>query len=316
MKPRIPENTLNEDLKALGLGDLTEDRMAKLALGTPLSMTEQGAPPEDEPDPDEEEEEDDDEEYDESVHDPIDGPFVTPALFDRIEALPFDALSEEQVGQLIENLKAKRIPSNIPGVRERATAVAERLMGEAMGKRTRRYKAGSMSMQASYVCKKGYRKKDPKDPKSPCIRSAQAVGGSGKLARITRTSGRWAMGKGRKSVAKSERLAGRRHPKGQTSEFAVELENLLSESVEKPQDVRNEILEHVDNVIDLLAQEFDDVAVTEVFNEAVAPLASSYEAGRLDEAVMAPDAFLAELRPVVALITRSLDRLDGVPGNR
>jgi hypothetical protein len=138
-----------------------------------------------------------------------------------------------------------------------------------------------------------------------------AVGGAGKLAKIKRKSKKWAKsGAGKKSSKISARWAERR-PGSQNSSFAVELEHLLSESQSRIEDVRAEILGRVDGVVDLIAQEFEyDEAVVGIFNEAVQPLVASYDAGRLDEDVMSVDAFLAELRPVMSLISKSLDRIE------
>ena len=311
MKTKLVSGSLQEELDALGVKGLTEDSMARIALGPALS--EQGkAPPAEEPDPDEEEDEDgeDGEDYDESRHDPIDGPFVTPALFDRIEALPFESLDGDQIDMVIEGLKVKRVPRNIDGIAERSLGVAKKLVAEATAKRVRRSKAHAMGKKASYQCAKGMRK-DPKDPSGKrCIRSMQAVGGAGKLSKIKRKSRKWAKsGAGAKSAKISARWAARR-PDAQNAEFAVELEHLLSESQDRIENVRAEILGRIDGIVELIVQEFDSEAVLAVFNEAVEPISASYEAGRLDEDVMNADAFLTELRPVMALISKSLDRLE------
>ena len=312
MKTKIVGSmSLQEDLDALGVKGLDEGAMARIALGQ--TMSEQGPPKKDDPEPDPEEEDDDEEDgedYDESVHDAFDGPFVTPALFDRIMALPFDSLEEDQIELVIEGLKTKRVPRNIDGIAERATLVAQRLVDEAVAKRVRRARAHSMSKKASFQCPPGMRK-DPKDPSGKrCIRAMQAAGGAGKLAKIKRKSKKWAKsGAGAKSKRISARWADRR-PGAQTSEFAVELEHLLYESQDRMENVRSEILGRIDNIVDLLVQEFDDESVLAVFNEAVEPISASYEAGRLDEDVMDADAFLAEIKPVMAIISKSLDRLE------
>jgi hypothetical protein len=314
MKTRIMnETTLQEELDALGVKGLNEDTMARIALGPALSESGCKAKKDAEEEPEEEpegDEEEDGEDYEESKHDPIDGPFVTPVLFDRILALPFENLTGEQVDQVIEELKAKKVPRNIEGIAERAEVVARKLMAEAVAKRTRRARAHSMSKKASYQCPQGMRK-DPSDPSGKrCIRSVQAAGGAGKLAKIKRKAKKWGKsGAGKKSAKISARWAERR-PGAQNSEFAVELEHLLSENQERAEDVRSEILGRIDSIVDLIVQEFDDTAVTAIFNEAVEPIAASYEAGRLDEDVMNADAFLAEIRPVMSLISKSLDRIE------
>jgi hypothetical protein len=69
-------------------------------------------------------------------------------------------------------------------------------------------------------------------------------------------------------------------------------------------------MDRIDSIVEMIVLEFDDAAVMRVFNEAIEPIAASYEAGRLDEDTMTADAFLAELRPVMALISKSLDRME------
>jgi hypothetical protein len=308
MKTKLIANTLQEDLNALGIGGLNEDVMASVALGVPLSEKSCGmgkGMADDEEEMDDEEEEEDGEDYEESRHDPMDGPFVTHTLFDRIMALPFENLAEEDVQRVIEGLKTKRIPRNVRGIQERAEEVAQHLVQEVMGKRTRKFKAGGMAKKLSIVCPQGYRK----NPNGKgCVRAAVAAGGAGKLAKSKRKASLWARtGKGAKSAKKSERMAGRRG-----EEFAVELEHLLGEQVDRTMSVRDEIMGRIGNIIEMINLEFDDEAVADVFESAVDSLAASYEAGRLDEDVMDADAFLAEIRPVMALISKSLDRLDTV----
>lgn len=310
MKTKLMSGSLTEELAALGVPGLTEDNMARIALGPALSEQAKPKKGEDEEEPEDEEPEDDEEEYDESKHDPFNGPFVTKALFDRILALPFDSLDEEQVEKVIAGLKVKKVPKNVDGIAEQAELVARKLMDEAIAKRTRRSRAHSMSKKASYQCPPGMRK-DPNDPSGKrCVRSVKAAGGAGALAKIKRKSKKWSKsGAGKKSKKISKRWAERR-PEKQNSEFAVELEHLLSENQERVEDVRAEILGRIDNIVEMIVDEFDDAAVLAVFNEAIEPIAASYEAGRLDEDVMNVDTFLAEIRPVMTIISKSLDRIE------
>lgn len=305
MKTKLSANSLQEDLDALGIHGLNEDVMASVALGVPLSEKSgscASASVDDEEEMDDDEE--DGEEYEESRHDPMDGPFVTHVLFDRIMALPFEHLAEEDIQRVVDGLKVKRIPRNVNGIQERAEEVARHLLGEMRGKRRREFKAGSTAKVARVECPPGYRK----GKSGQCVRAAVAAGGAGKLARSKRKAKRWAAtGLGAKSAKKSQRFAARRG-----EEFAVELEHLLGEQTERTMSVRDEILGRIDSIIEMINLEFDDEAVAAVFESAVDSLAASYDAGRLDEDVMDADAFLAEIRPVMALISKSLDRLDTV----
>jgi len=308
MKNKYSANTLQEDLNSLGIGGLSEDVMASVALGVPLAEKACARDMDDEEDDDEEDE--DGEDYEESRHDPMDGPFVTHTLFDRIMALPFERLEANDIDRVIDGLKTKRIPRNINGITERAEEVARHLISEIAAKRVRRARAHSMSKKASFSCPQGYRK-DPKDPNGKrCIRAAVAAGGAGKLAMRQRKAKKWSRsGSGKKSSRISARWAERRPG---SESFAVELEHLLSEHDDRNMTVRDEILGRISNIVEMIAFEFDDESVASVFEEAMDSLAASYDAGRLDEDVMDADAFMVEIRPVMALISKSLDRLDTV----
>jgi hypothetical protein len=57
-----------------------------------------------------------------------------------------------------------------------------------------------------------------------------------------------------------------------------------------------------------------DEAVTRVFGDAYEAVEASWEAGRLDEDIMDEDEFMAEIKPVLTLIHKSLDRIQGEGG--
>ena len=293
MKNKYSANTLQEDLNSLGIGGLSEDVMASVALGVPLAEKACARDMDDEEDDDEEDE--DGEDYEESKHDPMDGPFVTHTLFDRIMALPFERLDEEDIERVIEGLKTKRIPRNIPGIQERAEEVASDLLERVKtiikaGKRAR------INVSNSPEAKKLRRERRLTYKKKKT-----------KINRRARITARKAPGK---RAALKTAMAHQRM--GDSQSFAVELEHILHEHEERDMGVRDEILIRLNRIIDLVAEEFNDEAVVEVFEEAVESLSASYAAGRLDEDVMDADAFLTELRPIMALVSKSLDRLDTV----
>lgn len=293
MKRSISSNTLQEDLDALGVKGLTEDSMAAIALGRPLDEKSCKDDGKGEEDGEDEEEEDDGEEYDESRHDPIDGPFVTPALFDRIMALPFDNLDESQIDQLIGELSEKKIPKNIPGIEERAQEVARTLVEK---KKT--------------IIWKGRRKRINIDTsgEARAERRERRLKTRRKKSRIKRQRIRTA----RKPSAKraAEKTAAAHQRMGDSESFAVELEHLLHEQDSVAMSVRDEILLRIDTIIDLIEDEFEDDSVDSIFESVADTLFSSYDAGRLDEDVMGVDAFLAEVRPIMSLISKSLDKME------
>jgi len=86
----------------------------------------------------------------------------------------------------------------------------------------------------------------------------------------------------------------------------------VAEGVAAPENlgVRDEIIERVVLIFELLSEEFADQSVFEIYEDAVNTMIDTYEAGRLDEDVMGEDEFIAELEPVLSLITKSLEKLE------
>ena len=81
--------------------------------------------------------------------------------------------------------------------------------------------------------------------------------------------------------------------------------------------VRDELLDRVGSIVEMLSEEFVDEAVTRIFEAAYEPVAASWEAGRLDEDVMDEDEFIAEIKPMLTLIHKSLGKIgaEGELGN-
>lgn len=257
---------------------------------------------------------DEDDIVDEGIH-PFDAPVVNDELFDAIMGLPFDSLAAEDVEEVLGALKDKELPEDADeDLVERAEEVVEFLI-EAVAKKTRRAKSGSMAKKASFQCPPGTRK-DPKDPAGRrCVRAAKAAGGAGKLAKERRKKGRWAKsGKGKMSARKSSRWAARRENDVQ-SQFAEELYGLLEDKQDVKASVRDELIERIGDILEMFAEEFNDEAVTRVFEEAYEPVMASVESGRMDEDVMDDDEFIAEIKPLVSLIHKSIDRLGVDSGN-
>lgn len=248
---------------------------------------------------------------------PLDAPEVNEDLFDAIMWLQFEKMNEDDVEELLDALKEKTIPYDAStALKERAEEVVDFLVSEAVAKKTRRAKSGSMAKKASFQCPPGTRK-DPKDKSGRrCIRAAKAAGGAGKLAKASRKKGRWAKsGAGKKSSRKSGRWAARRE--GAESPFAIELAGLVEDVQIGNVTVRDDLLDRIGNIMEMLSEEFLDEAVTQVLSETYEPVIASWDAGRLDEDVMDEDEFISEIKPVLTLIHKSLGRLniEGVSGN-
>ena len=101
------------------------------------------------------------------------------------------------------------------------------------------------------------------------------------------------------------------------SSFAQEL-LLLSEDIsrEESKSVRDEIVERIVNIVDFLNEEFCDDSVADIYTESVDSVLDMYEAGRLEEDVMDDEEFIAELNPILTIISKSINKLDdGELGN-
>jgi len=331
MGKRAINTSLDEDLRGLGIPGFNMEEQARLG-GIPLVEDDEGDPP-----PVEEEEKkcpkckammkdgkcekcgyemgkDDDQEGDDQDEgiDPLEDPEVNAELFDAIMEIPFEGLQAEDVEEILEALKEKKIPDDASDeLRERAEEVVDFLIAEVAGKVQRRFKAGSVAKKKAIVCKPGW-SKDPKDKSGrKCIPSKKAAGGAGKFAQKKRKKKKWGKtGGGVKSARKSKRVAARRH-EGVESPFAMELMGLMEDNQDVQETVRDELLDRIGSIMEMLSEEFMDEAVTRVFVEAYEPIGASWEAGRLDEDVMDEDEFIAEIKPVLTLIHKSLDRIGG-----
>jgi len=305
MGKRTIHTSLEEDLKGLGIPGISMVEQARLG-GIP--MTEDA----DEPAEVEEESTDEgDEETPDSTNedvDPLDAEEVNEDLFNAIMDLPFEGLQAEDVEEVLEALKGKKMPEDASDeLKERAEEVVDHLIAEVAAKVTRRFKAGSVAKKKSKQCPQGFRKDGTK-----CVPAVKAAGGAGKLAKEGRKKKKWARsGAGKKSERKSARVAARRGEEMEFTEspFAAELLGLMEDNQEITETVRDELIDRMDRIFDLLSEEFEDEAVTRVFTEAFEPVSASWKAGRLDEDVMDDDEFIAEIKPVLTLIHKSLDRI-------
>ena len=288
MAHKVVQTSLNEDLAVLGITGFRGTGVEpELSPEEPVEASVAGA-----------------DEVAEGV-DPLDSPDVNDVLFDRIMGLPFDAMTSEDIDEVLEALKEKNLPED-EDLAHRAEQVVDFLIGEGRAKRVRKARAGKVSKKVMLQCPPGQRQ-DPKRP-GRCVRAAKVAGGAGKLARQRRMKKKWSKtGGGKRSARKSLRLAGIRGES--VSPFALELASLV-EGTEEQMGVRDEIMERVGRIFDMLSEEFNDASVFEVFNEAYTQVDELWSNGRLDEEVMDESEFISTVKPLVTLIAKSLDRID------
>lgn len=293
------KTTLEEDLALLGMESL---------LG---STKEEEIPPKAEEKSGEKlesEEEDDD----------FKGVYVTKALFDRIENLPVATMEEKDFNAVLEALLEKKIPDGDDALAEQAERVVA-MLKEGVADRQRRFKAGSTARKVSFQCPQGTRAMQAGGGRPQCRPSHIVAGGMGNLNKESRAKKKWSRsGKGTMSKLRSFRAEKRRTGmrEGLISPLAQELMQ-VSESVMQKENVtvRDEIVERIVNIMEFLNEEFCDASVFEIYSEQVESMLDTYEAGRLEEDVMEDEEFIAELSPLLTLITKSVNRLDGDMGN-
>jgi hypothetical protein len=252
--------------------------------------------------------------------DPFDGEYVTNELFNRIEALQLEDLEEEDIQKILDGLAGKKIPDGDDDILERAEKIIAALQ-EGKATRQRRFKAGSTARKLSFQCPPGMRAVS-KDGGVPICRPSHVVaGGMGKLAKEGRKKKKWRRGgKGVVSQMRSARAEKRRvglRKEDTISPFVEELLQISEDiSTSGTRSVRDEIIERIVNIVDLLNEEFMDGTISDIYTEAVNSVIDTYEAGRLEEDVMDDDEFIAELNPILTIISKSINRLDdGEMGN-
>jgi hypothetical protein len=301
------KTTLQEDLEQLGIS-------SNVIIGN-IRATPSGELDEPEPEP-EQEEQQEEQKVDEDSDDPIDGLYVTKELFDRIEALPFDAMEESDFEELLNELSEKKLPDGDDELREHAERVVV-LLKEGAATRQRRFKAKSTARKMSFQCPKGQRAVSVGSGGGrPQCRPAHIVsGGMGKLRKESRKKKKWSRGgKGTMSKMRSFRAEKRRgamRREDLISPFAQDLMQ-VAEGVHGNDNVsvRDDIVEHCVNIVELLNEEFVDQVVTQIYEDAVENMLDAYDVGRLDEDVMDGSEFIAELEPITSLITKSLENLE------
>lgn len=255
-----------------------------------------------------------------SGDDPIDGVFVTKELFDRIEALPFDAMEESDYADILSELGEKKIPDGDDALREQAERVVV-MLKEGVASRQRRFKSGSTARKVSFQCPAGQRAVQTGGGGRPQCRPSHVVaGGMGQLRKESRKKKKWSRGgKGTMSKVRSARVDKRRSAmrgEGVISPLAVELMQ-VSEGIsgDVAPTVRDEIVERIVSIFEFLNEEFLDASVAQIYEDSISEMIDAYEVGRLDEDVMDESEFISELEPVISLITRSLEKLEEDQGN-
>lgn len=338
-------STMEEDFIKLGLMSESVQEEARNGKGRDMSSDEEDDTEDDEEDYLDDEEDDDEEDDEEDMEesrgkktkkkdmaigktktikgmkesdeeDPIDGKFVTMELFDRIKNLPFDNMKEEDFTALLDELSEKEIPEDNEELMSEAKEVVT-MLKEGAANRLRRFKAGSTSRKTSFQCPQGFRavKTGSGKGRPKCVPAHLAAGGMGALNKEARKKAKWARGgKGKMSKMRSGRVEKRRGAmRGESvSPLAAELMS-LNESFEiANMTLRDEIVDRIGSIMELMSEEFRDEMVTELYEDALSNVLEMQSSGRLDEDVASDDEFLLALEPTVQLLAKSMEKIEGL----
>lgn len=316
MRRQVVRSTLEEDFQKLGI-PFGEDAPLENVPGEipdeELGDVKTGSAGEDKGDRDFDE-------FTESTEDPLESEFVNKELFDRIDGLNHDALMAEDYEELIDELSKKKLPDGDDDLRENAERIV-RMLQEGAAKRQRRFKKLSTARKMAFRCPEGQRAMGGGDGRPTCRPAHQVAGGVGKLSRESRKKKKWVRsGSGKVSKRRSTRAAARRQhfrEDGVLSPLAQELLQVQeSSTTEESMGVRDEIVDRIVNIFELLNEEFTDKSVTGIFEDEVSRIVDAYEHERLEEDAMDDNEFVAELDSALKLITKSLSMLEDKDGEK
>jgi hypothetical protein len=143
----------------------------------------------------------------------------------------------------------------------------------------------------------------------------------GKLNKQAREKKKWSIsGPGGMSQMRSARYQKRRSGLGggkseSFSPLAMELMSVNEDTNVTEYTDRESILGRVSSIFSLLGEEFMDSTVSDLYEDAMSNVLEMHSAGRLDEDVTNEDEFINAIKPAIALITKSFEKIEGGLGN-
>jgi hypothetical protein len=262
-----------------------------------------------------------DEPVDEGAGDPFEAPVLCEELLERLEAMDMDAVDADALVDLVEAIADKQVPAELEArlqavlaemkkvriVGGKVTRVNVRRGSKAMRqKRKRRMEYKRHKAAIKIGRKKRMRKAGAKIKAGKTARKRKSL--FGKLKGIVRKAGAKLGGMVKKVKAK---VGGGHGLVKSESKLARELDALLSESRVGDATLRDEMVGRIGDILVLLDWILEDDAVAERFCEAYEPVAEAYCAGALTEAKVDEAAFQAQITPVVRMIGKCVDELEG-----
>ncbi len=314
---------LSEDLKALGLTETTPGGDRAFAgmvalMGVPVGEgaaepapvqegAEPGAP------------------VDEGTDDPFEAAILSEELLERMEALDLESTDPDALVDLIEAIADKQVPEALEGrlaavldemkkvriVGGKVTRVTVRKGSKAMREKRKRrmeYKRHRAAIKIKRT--KRMRRAGSKIKASKTARKRKSL--FGKLKGLVRKAGAKLGGLVKKVKGKMGLGGGLGKSE---SKLARDLDALLAESRTGEAGLRDEMVARIGDILVLLDWVLEDEEVAQVFCEAYEPIADAYCAGSLTEAKADEAAFQAQITPIVRLIGKCVDELEGNFGN-
>jgi hypothetical protein len=311
---------LSEELKALGFtettpgGDRLYDSMLSL-MGVPVT------PATTEPGPAGTVTEGADPAQTVAEDDPWEGPVLCEELLERLEAMDLERANPEILERLLARIGDKQVPEELEArlqavldemkkVRIQAgkvTRVNVRRGSKAMReKRKRRMQYKRKRAAIKIQRKKRMRRAGSKIKAAKTARKRKSL--FGKLKGLVRKAGKKLGALVKRAKAKTVRSPGLMRSE---SKLARELNALLSESAASTIGLRDEMVTRIGDILVLLDWIIEDDSIAETFVAAYEPLVESYCGGALTEAKLDDAAFQAQITPIVRMIGKCVDELEG-----
>jgi len=291
---KAPSTSLEEDFKTLGLGVDENSIHDQATMTIEEAVVGIGVHGHGESFTEDDDDAGGDLTEDEDGDDPLDGKFVTRELLARIVGLPLDQMEEEDYRSLLDELKQKELPEGDEELAALSEAVVEQLV-EGMMQRIRKA-AGGFARRA----KAGFQNIAGKIKR---IATGDRIKKARKRAKRQRGAGgvvskRWRRTKG----ARNKKKLDNSKPVGMASDLAVELENLVSESVVGSS--YSPVMERLSSIFSLIDEEFCDDAVCDVL-KGTWDVFSKQITEDSDE-----ESFLEAVKPCLIVIKRCLEEIE------
>jgi hypothetical protein len=253
--------------------------------------------------------------------DPFEGPVLSEELLERMEAMDLENTDPELLSRLLDKIGDQQVPEALEArlaavldemkkvriVGGKVTRVNVRRGSKAMReKRKRRMEYKRKKAAIKIKRKKRMRKAGSKIKAMKTARKRKSL--FGKLKGLVRKAGAKLGGLVKKVKGKMGLGGGLSKSE---SKLARELDALLAESRTGQVGLRDEVVARIGDILVLLDWVLEDEDVAERFCEEYEPITDAYCSGALTEAKADEAAFQAQITPVLRMIGKCVDELEG-----